>query len=106
MPGPNFMLIILFRETHQIKVFDNFVKVWPDVLKTDDHYVKILRIRSFSGSYFPAFGLSTERYGAAVRIQSERRKIRARKTPNTNTFHAVDINAICVNEGYSLQRNS
>ena len=32
-----------------------------------------------------------------VRIQSECRKVRARKTPNTDTFHAVDswINLVC-----------
>ena len=33
----------------------------------------------FSGPYFPAFGLNTERYGAFFRIQSECGKIRTRK---------------------------
>ena len=53
------------------------------------HSVKSVRIRSFSGQYFPAFGLNTERYGASPRIQSECGKIGTRKTPNTDTFHAV-----------------
>ena len=44
---------------------------------------------SYSGSYLPAFGLSTERYGVSLRIQSECGKIRTRITPNTDTFHAV-----------------
>ena len=39
------------------------------------HCVKSVRIRSFSGPYFPAFGLSTERYSASLRIQSEYVKI-------------------------------
>ena len=33
----------------------------------------------FSGQYFPAFGLNTERYEVSLRIQSECGKIRTRK---------------------------
>ena len=33
----------------------------------------------FSGPFFPAFGLNTERYGVSLRIESECRKIRTRK---------------------------
>ena len=55
------------------------------------HCVKIIRIRSFSGLYFPAFELNTERYSVSVRIKYEWGKIRARKTPNTDTFHAVSV---------------
>ena len=51
--------------------------------------VESVRIRSFSGPYFPALGLNTERYGVSLRIQSEYRKIRIRKTPNMDTFYAV-----------------
>ena len=43
----------------------------------------------YSGRYFPAFGLNTERYGVSLRIQFECGKIQTRKTPNTNTFQAV-----------------
>ena len=53
------------------------------------HYVKIVGIRSFSGPYFPAFGRNTERYSVSLRIRSECRKIRTRKSPNTGTFDAV-----------------
>ena len=53
------------------------------------HYVKSVRIRSFSGPYFSAFGLNTERYGLSLLIQSECGKIRTRKTWNTDIFHAV-----------------
>ena len=35
------------------------------------HCVKSVRIRSFTGSYFPAFGLNTEKYSVSIRIQSE-----------------------------------
>ena len=50
------------------------------------HCVKSIRIRRFSVPYFPSFGLNTEIYGD---IQFECRKIRTRKTPNMDTFHAV-----------------
>ena len=30
-----------------------------------------VRIRSYPGLYFPAFGLQTERYGVSLRIQSK-----------------------------------
>ena len=55
------------------------------------HYVKsvLIFIRSFSGQYFPAFGLNMERYmGVSLRIQYECGKIQTRKSPNTDTFHA------------------
>ena len=51
--------------------------------------VKSVRIRSFAGPYFPAFGLNTARYEVSRPIQSECRKIWTRKTPNKDTFHAV-----------------
>ena len=51
--------------------------------------VKNVFIRSFSGPHFLAFGLNTERYKVTIRIQSECEKIRTRKTPNMDTFHAV-----------------
>ena len=50
---------------------------------TDRHCVKSVRIRSFYGLYFPAFGLNMERY--------VKNKIRTRKTPNMDTFHAVRV---------------
>ena len=49
--------------------------------------MKSVRIRSFSGPYFPAFGLITERYSVSFRIQSECEKKRPKKTLNTDTFH-------------------
>ena len=53
------------------------------------HCVKVVRIRSYSGPYFPAFGLNTKRYGASLCIHTECGKIRTRVTPNTDTFHAM-----------------
>ena len=58
------------------------------------HCVKIIRIRDFSGSYFPAFGLNTERYSVSLRIRSECGKVQTRTTPNTDAFHAVLFNKI------------
>ena len=53
--------------------------------------VKSVRIRNYSGPYFPAFGLNTERYGVSHHIQSECGKIRTRITRNTDTFYAVSL---------------
>ena len=53
------------------------------------HGVKGVRIRSYSGSHFSAFGLNTERYRVSFRIQSECGKMRTRITPNTDTIYAV-----------------
>ena len=50
---------------------------------------KSVLIQSFSGPYFPAFGLDTDRYSLSLRIQVEYGKIPTRKTPNTNTIHAL-----------------
>ena len=51
--------------------------------------MKSVNIWSSSGPYFSAYGLNTERYRVSVRIQCECGKIRTRKTPNTDTFHAM-----------------
>ena len=54
------------------------------------HCVKSVRIRSYSGAYFPTFGLNTERYYiVSLRMHSECGEIRTRITPNTDTFYAV-----------------
>ena len=53
--------------------------------------VKTFRIRSYSGLYFPAFGLNKERYGVSLQIKSKCRKKQTGKTPNMDTFHAVLI---------------
>ena len=58
------------------------------------HCVKSVRIQSFSGPYFPAVRLNTERYGVPLRIQYKCGKIRSRKTPNTDPFHAVQTGMI------------
>ena len=53
------------------------------------HCIKSVRIRSFSGTYFPAFGLNTERYEVSLCIQSKCGKTLTRKTSNMDTFHTV-----------------
>ena len=50
-----------------------------EIARNSIHYVKSARIRSFSGPYFLAFGLNTERYGVYLRIESEYEKMRTRK---------------------------
>ena len=51
------------------------------------HCVKNVRIRSFSGPYFPAFGVNTSVSLYSFRMRENTDCIR--KTPNTDTFHAV-----------------
>ena len=53
------------------------------------HCVKSVRIRSYSGPHFSAFGLNTERYSISLRIQSKCGNMRTRITPNKETFCAV-----------------
>ena len=48
-----------------------------------------VRIRSYSGSYFPTFGLNTERY--PLRIHSKCKKTQTKITPNTGTFYALPM---------------
>ena len=58
------------------------------------HCIKSVRIQSYSGPYFPAFGRNTESYGVSLRIQSECRKIGTRTTLNKDTFQVVPIRKI------------
>ena len=66
-----------------------FPKTRTQFLYYNIHRVKSVRIWSYSGLYFLAFGLNTQRYSVSLHIQSECRKMWTRITPNTNTFHAV-----------------
>ena len=50
------------------------------------HCTKSAQIRSFFWPYFPVFGLN---YSVNLRIQSQYRKIRIRKTPYLDTLHTV-----------------
>ena len=52
------------------------------------HYVKSVRIPSYSDPHFSAFRLNTMGYGVT---QSKCGKMRTRITPNTETFSAVTI---------------
>ena len=60
------------------------------------HYIKSFLVRSFSAPYFLAFKLNTEIYCVNLRIQSESKKIRTRKTPNKDAIYPVwDIPRTC-----------
>ena len=52
---------------------------------------KVPKCEVFFGPYFPAFGMDTEIYYVFLRIQSECRKIRTKKTLHLATFHAVHL---------------
>ena len=62
--------------------------VW--VFPRDKHCVKGVRIWSYSGPHFSAFGVNTERYSVSLLIQSKCGKMRIRITPNMDTFYAVE----------------
>ena len=55
------------------------IDILKDLRSNQDHCVKTVQIRSFSGPYFPAFGLNTEIHSVNLRTQSECGKIRTRK---------------------------
>ena len=48
----------------------NTNSVFQHPITPEIHCVKRVLIRSFSGPYFPQFGLNTEKYGVSLRIQS------------------------------------
>ena len=58
------------------------------------HCIQSVRIQSYSGPYFPAFGLNTEGHSVSLRIKSKCGGIRTRITPNTDTFQAVKCTKI------------
>ena len=64
----------------------NFSKLSLSMLISVRHSVKSVHIRSYSGPYFPAFGLNTEKYSVSLRIQSECGKIRTRKSSVSGHF--------------------
>ena len=69
--------------------------LFSELSQQDYHNTITLRKNSsiwrFSSPYFLRFGLTTERHRINLRIQSECRKIRTRKTPNMHTFYAMKI---------------
>ena len=75
--------------TCEISAYTYLFVAWYHIVFTILHCVKSVRLRSFSGSYFPAFGLNTERYGVFLRIQPECGKIRTRIILNTGSLTAV-----------------
>ena len=71
----------IFACSKSFSIFHSELALWirPKMIITA---WKVSKYRVFSGTYFPAFGLNTERYGVysvSLRIQSECGKIRSRK---------------------------
>ena len=64
-----------------------FIKVLYYINK---HCVKSVRIRSFSGPYFPAFGLNGEILRISPCSAQMRESADQKKTPYLDTFHAVE----------------
>ena len=71
------------RFINNCEMFSLFIHLWQMSLR------KYVRIRSYSGPYFSAFGLNAERYAVSLRIQSKYGKIWIRITPNTDTFYTI-----------------
>ena len=71
----SFLANLIIRKPQVLLVICEFDKR----IETLSCCVKCVRIESFSGPYFLAFGLKTEIYSANLRIQSECGKMRTRK---------------------------
>ena len=56
---------------------------------------------NYPDQYFPTFGLNMERHSVCLRIQSEYGKMRTRITPNTDTFHVVEVSS-SINAGWKI----
>ena len=64
-------------------------KCFHNLYLHDLHCMKSVRIQSYSGQHFPAFGLNTERYGVSLHIQSKCGIMQTRIAPNRDTFYAA-----------------
>ena len=93
-------LQILTKKSLGLVIFSRDRRVTPNIHcfvassinSTPDHSNKNnLEATSFSGPYFPAFGLNTVTYGENIRIQFKYWKIRTTKTPYLDTFQTVDV---------------
>ena len=62
-----------------LRSFKVFIEYPIFLVFTLVHCIKSVQVQSFSGLYFPVFGLNTEIYGENLRIQYKYRKIRTRK---------------------------
>ena len=78
-----------FKKYIHLSINVSVFKIVVFVIRNDFHCMKSLQIRSFSGPYFPLFGLNTVIYSANLLIQSEFREI---KTLYLDTFYAVFSN--------------
>ena len=92
-----FLLDIFFKISN-FQIFKFFLEL--------SRCVKSVCIRSFSVPHFPAFGLNTVIYRVNLCIQSEYRKMRTRKTSNTNIFHAVPDEGWCIKEYAKFVKNT
>ena len=64
----------------------------------DTHCVKSVCIQNYSGRYFPAIGLNTERYEVSLCIQPECGKILTRITPNMGHFLRSDLDKVVLED--------
>ena len=69
---------LINQPTKAVSTGDVFLKISPKLRESTTAW-KVSKYGDFSGPYFPAFVLNTERYFVFLRIQSEYRKIRTRK---------------------------
>ena len=72
----------------------NFESRW--LMICESHSVKSVRIRSYSGPHFPAFGLNTERCGIS-KITSK-----TSITPNTDNFYTVSVFSMDFNRSLKI----
>ena len=85
----SFNLIFLKKEREHLPTVSVGICRSPSIILKCSHFVKSVCIRSFPGPYFPTLGLNTERYGVSLHINSERGKIRTRKTKNMDIAYAL-----------------
>ena len=86
------ILLKCYRMLEKIEIREIVVRNGLISFRARVQCVKSVHIHSFSGPYFPAFGLNTERYSVSLLIQSGCGKMWTRKIPNTDTFHPWKLN--------------
>ena len=56
-------------------VLSQFSSKFRKNINDENHWVKSVRVRKYSGPHFPAFGQNTERYGVSLHIQTKSGKM-------------------------------
>ena len=92
MPFPRGHSLIQFQEEKHLNKIKALIKCTK--IGNNDHCVKCVRIRSYSGPHFPAFGLNSERYGVSLLYSVQMRENADQNNSEYGHFSRIGRNGI------------